>query len=58
MQTWRDIISALRLVGYDHVMSIEHEDSIMTPTEGLEKAIDFLKKAIIFQPKPTSISWA
>ena len=58
MQTWRDIASALRLVGYDHVMSIEHEDSIMTAAEGLEKAIDFLKKAVIFEPKPTSISWA
>ena len=58
LQTWRDIVSALRLVGYDCVMSIEHEDSLMTPTEGLEKAIAFLKDAIIFQPKPSSISWA
>ena len=58
MQTWRDIASALKLIGYDHAMSIEHEDSLMTPAEGLEKAIDFLKKAIIFEPKPTSISWA
>lgn len=58
MQVWRDIISALRLIGYDYVMSIEHEDSFMTPTEGLEKAIYFLKQAIIFEPKPTEISWA
>ena len=58
LQTWRDIASALRLVGYDHVMSIEHEDSLMSPTEGLEKAIDFLKEAVIFEPKPASISWA
>ena len=58
LQTWRDIASALKLVGYDHVMSIEHEDSLMTPTEGLEKAISFLKDVIIFEPKPTSISWA
>jgi len=58
LQTWRDIASALRLVGYDHVMSIEHEDSLMTPTEGLEKAVNFLKEVIIFEPKPTSISWA
>jgi len=58
MQVWRDMISALRLVGYDHVMSIEHEDSLMTPKEGLEKAIYFLKQAMIFQPKPTEISWA
>jgi sugar phosphate isomerase/epimerase len=58
MQDWRDIVSALRLVGYDFVMSIEHEDSLMSPTEGLEKAIYFLKQAIIFEPKPTEISWA
>jgi len=58
MQTWRDMISALRLIDYDFVMSIEHEDSLMTPTEGLEKAIYFLKQAMIFEPKPTSISWA
>ena len=58
MQVWRDMASALRLIGYDHVMSIEHEDSLMTPKEGLEKAIYFLKQAIIFEPKPTEISWA
>lgn len=58
MQEWRDMVSALKLVGYDYVMSIEHEDSLMTPKEGLEKAIYFLKQAIVFDPKPTSISWA
>ena len=58
MQVWRDMVSALRLINYDYVMSIEHEDSLMTATEGLEKAIYFLKQAIIFEPKPTEISWA
>ena len=55
---WRDMISALRLVGYDKVMSIEHEDSLMTPEEGLEHAVAFLKESIIKNPKPTSIGWA
>ncbi len=55
---WRDIISALRLVGYDKVMSIEHEDSLMTTDEGLEKAVAFLKESIIKDPKPTSMHWA
>ena len=55
---WRDIISALRLVGYDKVMSIEHEDSLMTPEEGLRHAVEFLKESIIKDPKPGSISWA
>ena len=55
---WRDIISALRLAGYDKVMSIEHEDSLMTAEEGLSHAVEFLKESIIRDPKPSSISWA
>lgn len=47
---WRDIISALRLVGYDHAVSIEHEDSLMSSPEGLKKAIAFLKDIIIREP--------
>ena len=39
---WREIISSLRMVGYDHAISIEHEDSLMTGDEGLKKAIAFL----------------
>ena len=58
MDYWRDIISALRLVGYDKVMSIEHEDSLMTPEEGLRHAVEFLKESIIKEPKPGTISWA
>ena len=44
---WKDMVSALRLVGYDHVLSIEHEDSLMTGTEGLRKAVAFLKNVVI-----------
>ncbi len=55
---WREIISNLRLVGYDKVMSIEHEDSLMTPDEGLAHAVAFLKESIIHDPKPTTMSWA
>ena len=55
---WRDIISNLRIAGYDRVMSIEHEDSLMTPDEGLAHAAQFLKESIIKAPKPTTISWA
>ena len=53
---WRDMISNLRLVGYDKVMSIEHEDSLMTPDEGLRHAVEFLKESIIREPKPTTMS--
>jgi len=48
---WKDIISALRLVGYDHAVSIEHEDSLMSSKEGLEKACAFLKDLVIKEDK-------
>lgn len=55
---WKDIVSNLRLVGYDDVLSIEHEDSLMTPNEGLQKAISFLKEVLTFEAKNTDVFWA
>jgi sugar phosphate isomerase/epimerase len=49
---WRNFVSNLRLVGYDGVLSIEHEDSLMSIEEGLKKAISFLKGILISEPKP------
>ena len=46
-EIWRDIISNLRLVGYDRAISIEHEDGLMSTKEGLEKAVKFLKPILI-----------
>ncbi|HBL37289.1 MAG TPA: xylose isomerase [Firmicutes bacterium] len=57
-ETWKAICSELRLAGYDHVISIEHEDSLMTSTEGLVKAVAFLQKVMIAEPKPTGMWWA
>ncbi len=54
---WKEFISTLRMVGYDYVLSIEHEDSLMSNTEGLAKAAAFLKQAIISE-KPTEMTWA
>ena len=48
---WKAIVSELRLVGYDYVMSIEHEDSLMSSSEGLTKAIAALKDVLIFEDK-------
>lgn len=48
-QMWKDIISNLRMVGYDDVLSIEHEDSLMSVNEGLQKAIAFLKEVMTFE---------
>ena len=57
-QLWKDIVSSLRLIGYDDVMSIEHEDSLMTGEEGLQKAISFLKEVMTFQAKNANVFWA
>ncbi|MBL8154504.1 MAG: sugar phosphate isomerase/epimerase [Anaerolineae bacterium] len=40
---WCDFVSELRLVGYDGVVSIEHEDLLMNPREGIIKSIQFLR---------------
>jgi sugar phosphate isomerase/epimerase len=47
---WNDIVSNLGLVGYDRVISIEHEDSVMSGAEGLRKAVAFLKGVLIVEP--------
>lgn len=44
---WKDIISNLRMVGYDYAISIEHEDSLMSQNEGLSKAVEMLKGVLI-----------
>lgn len=46
---WNDMISTLKAVGYDGAISIEHEDGLMSPKEGLEKAIKFLKEVLIYE---------
>lgn len=54
---WKDMVSALRTVGYDGYLSIEHEDSLMTQTEGLDKAIEFMKNVIIRAPRTNALWW-
>lgn len=53
---WKAFISALRIAGYDGFLSIEHEDSMMSPREGLEKAISFLSGIVIETP-PGAAYW-
>jgi sugar phosphate isomerase/epimerase len=57
LKTWKDITSALRLIGYDYVISIEHEDALMCADEGLAKAVGTLKEACIFEA-PGEMFWA
>jgi sugar phosphate isomerase/epimerase len=46
-QWWREFVSTLRMYGYDYVLSIEHEDSLLSPEEGLTKAVRFLESIVI-----------
>jgi sugar phosphate isomerase/epimerase len=47
---WRHLVSELRLAGYDGVISIEHEDSLMSVNEGFTSAVEFLKEVVIQEP--------
>jgi sugar phosphate isomerase/epimerase len=52
MKTWTDILSALRQVGYDYVVSIEHEDAFFSIEEGFIKASNNLQQIIPREPIP------
>ena len=54
---WRDIVSTLRMVGYDGALSIEHEDALTSASEGLEKGIELLQR-VIFEDRPGEAFWA
>ena len=54
---WGDFVSTLQMVGYDDVLSIEHEDSLMAVEEGLAKAVAFLNSVII-REKLGEMWWA
>jgi len=56
-QQWKQIFGALRMEGYDYALSIEHEDSLMTPKEGLESAIGFLKRNMIREKMEGELWW-
>lgn len=54
---WKAIFSALRMIGYDGAVSIEHEDSLINRYEGLEKAVNMIKECIIIE-NDTAMWWA
>ena len=53
---WREFVSTLRMFGYDYVLSIEHEDSLLSPEEGLTRAAAFLSQ-IVPGEKPAAAWW-
>jgi len=54
---WREFVSTLRMFGYDGALSIEHEDSLMSPEEGLSRAAAFLNQ-IVLRESPSAAWWA
>jgi sugar phosphate isomerase/epimerase len=53
---WKEFVSTLRMFGYDYVLSVEHEDSLMSPEEGLSKAVHFLD-GLIIKDKAAAAWW-
>jgi sugar phosphate isomerase/epimerase len=55
---WRRYLSALRLVGYDGVLSIEHEDALLSIDDGFGKAVAFLRSVMPTEPPISEAWWA
>lgn len=53
---WKEFVSTLRMYGYDEVLSIEHEDSLLSAEEGLRKAAEFLN-ALVIRDRPGTAWW-
>jgi sugar phosphate isomerase/epimerase len=45
LRWWREFCTLLRLVGYDDVLSIEHEDQMLPPLEGVRRSVELLRAA-------------
>ena len=56
IQEWSDMMSALRTYGYDYVVSIEHEDPLMSVDEGFSRAVTNLKTVLI-NDQPAEMWW-
>lgn len=54
---WKTIVSALRLVGHDYVLSIEHEDALASIHGGLDSAVSLLSRVLLREP-PVEAWWA
>jgi sugar phosphate isomerase/epimerase len=48
---WRAFVATLADVGYDGVLSIEHEDPAMSAVEGVEQSVALLRRVIRDQPR-------
>jgi len=55
-RAWREIVAAMRTVGYDYVLSIEHEDPLASRDEGLARAAELLQRILLREP-PGEMPW-
>ena len=47
---WKKVITELSMIGYDYVMSYEHEDVTMSRHDGITKTIAYLRPLMIEKP--------
>lgn len=47
---WKTVITELAMIGYNGVLSYEHEDVTMSRADGVDKCMDFLKPLLIKAP--------
>jgi sugar phosphate isomerase/epimerase len=57
LKEWKDIVSALRMVGYDHDISLEHEDGMMSFDEGVQQELAVLREVVMVE-NPGEMFWA
>ncbi len=53
---WKQLAATLRVVGYEGVVSIEHEDPLAPVMEGLERTVALLRDALWGEPS-ASLAW-
>lgn len=54
---WRRIVTALLEVGYNYVLSVEHEDPCMSRDSGVRQAVAYLKPILQVEPPEVKPWW-
>jgi len=54
---WKKVITALLEIGYNNVLSVEHEDPCLSRKSGVEQAIYFLKPLVNVEPAEMKPWW-
>lgn len=56
-KVWADIISTLQLYRYDYVVTIEHENELMSVNEGFAKTIQTLRPGVMVKESVLGMWW-